>query len=783
MLRRRALVALSVVVAAALLAFVPSPSKAADDVRLLVLSNRADLVSGGDALVEVVVPADADVSALRVDDDGRDVSAAFARRADGRVTGLVTGLEVGANVLTARLPDGSGASLTLTNHPQAGPVFSGPHIKPWTCGAGAVDEDCNRPPVYELQYRSSVTRQFRAYDPADPPPDLAETTTDQGVTVPYIVRVETGAIARDEYKIAVLFDPTKPWDATAPQPAFNRKLLINHGASCDTSYAAGAAPDVLNDTALARGFAVMSHALDNAGHNCNIVTQAESLIMTKEYVVDHYGELRYTIGTGCSGGSLAQYQIANAYPGVYQGILPQCSFADAWSSAMQYIDYDMLRKYFEDPSKWAPGVVWTPAEWGGVYGHPNPANPITFTEVIPNSGDPSRSCPGVASADVFDENTNPKGVRCTLQDYMVNVFGRRATDGYAQRPFDNSGINYGLAALKRGDISPAQFVDVNAKIGGGDINYNPQPERIEADRPALGYLYRSGAINVTNNLDQVAMIDLRGPDPGAFHDAYRVYALRSRLEREFGQTKNHVLWRGFAPLLGGVDYVANGIIAMDKWLAAVEKDGRAVPLAQKIIEDKPADVTDRCTEGSVIEADLPGEACDAVVDLYASPRIEAGMPFTDDVMRCQRKPLRAADYLPAVFTPDQWAQLQQTYPDGVCDYSKPGVDVTPTVPWLTYEGGPGGQPLGDPPASVALSSVGAAALQSAGSASAQVTPAPAGSGADPSAQVLGSQETRTDGSSTLPTTGLAVVGLAWTGLGLLVVGARLRRFRRRAEQT
>ena len=82
-----------------------------------------------------------------------------------------------------------------------------------------------------------------------------------------------------------------------------------------------------------------SHALDHAGHNCNLLTQAESLVMTKERAIDRYGTVRWTIGSGCSGGSLVQQQVANAYPGVYQGITPQCSFPDAWSSAMQYEEY------------------------------------------------------------------------------------------------------------------------------------------------------------------------------------------------------------------------------------------------------------------------------------------------------------------------------------------------------------------------------------------------------------------------------------------------------------
>ena len=71
--------------------------------------------------------------------------------------------------------------------------------------------------------------------------------------------------------------------------------------------------------------------------------------MTKEHLIERYGTLRYTIGTGCSGGSLAQQWIANAYPGVYQGILPTCSFPDAWSTATQFLDYHLTLAYFDDP--------------------------------------------------------------------------------------------------------------------------------------------------------------------------------------------------------------------------------------------------------------------------------------------------------------------------------------------------------------------------------------------------------------------------------------------------
>jgi len=102
------------------LAAIASPAAAAG-LKIDVVSNRADLVSGGDALVAVSAPA-------RVFRNGTDVTNAFATRPDGRFEGLVTGLRNGANTLTAKRPDGSGATLTITSHPIGGPVFSGPQM-------------------------------------------------------------------------------------------------------------------------------------------------------------------------------------------------------------------------------------------------------------------------------------------------------------------------------------------------------------------------------------------------------------------------------------------------------------------------------------------------------------------------------------------------------------------------------------------------------------------------------------------------------------------------------
>jgi hypothetical protein len=280
------------------------------------------------------------------------------------------------------------------------------------------------------------------------------------------------------------------------------------------------------------------------------------------------------------------------------------------------------------------------------------------------------------------------------------VFGKRK-DGFANRAFGNAGIQYGLAGLRKGLVTPQQFVDLNTHLGGLDINGELSPERNWPDLPGLQRVYTSGAANYANNLDKVAIIDLRGPDPGAFHDVYRTYAMRARLLRNFGTAANQVLWRGQVPLLGDTGYVDESIVALDKWLARVDADKRPLPLAQKIIQDKPGDVADRCTDGNGTE--LPSEVCDQTVASYATPRIAADGPLSDDVLQCQLKPLRKDDY-PVTFTDEQWSRLAKVFAKGVCDYSRPGVAQRGAVAWQTYQdaGGAvvyGGRPLGPAPVS------------------------------------------------------------------------------------
>ena len=130
----------------------------AGGIEISVLSGRADMVTGGDALVRV---SGISGSSLKLMLNGEDVAGSL--RPDPAASGLVgrvSGLKDGDNALLAET-DGESKSLKLVNYPRSGPVFSGPHQKPFICGterAGLgepIDEDCSVETRVEYYYRST----------------------------------------------------------------------------------------------------------------------------------------------------------------------------------------------------------------------------------------------------------------------------------------------------------------------------------------------------------------------------------------------------------------------------------------------------------------------------------------------------------------------------------------------------------------------------------------------------------------------------------------------------
>ena len=442
--------------------------------------------------------------------------------------------------------------------------------------------------------------------------------------------------------------------------------------------------------------AVMSTAMDNAGHDCSVLTEAESLIMAKEHLIDEYGTLRYTIGTGCSGGSLAQQQVANAYPGVYQGILPAVlvpgllvhrTAADATTSSRATTS--------RTRRSGAPGSLWTPAQIAAVQGHPNYANSVELSTLYwPTLADPAYACAGVTAAQRWSP-TNPSGTRCDLEDYMINLFGPlqgRQPVRLRRHPARQRRRAVRTERRSSRGSSPPSSSSTSTRRSAATTTTTTRPRRgWSRDEPALTNDYRGGAVNETNNLNDVAIIDLRGPDAGTFHDAYRSWAIRARLEQVEGHfPKNDVIWFGETPLIGDPNYAAKGSWRWTSWLSAVEADHRSASLQQKVADDRPSDVHDQCSDiPNVEQVVVPGvgEVCQSAIvqTRFATPRMEAGESINTDQEKCRLKPLRRPTTTRSRSQTRSGPQLQQMFPSGVCDWSKPGVDQAPTIPWQTYQ--------------------------------------------------------------------------------------------------
>ena len=98
-----------------------------------MVSSHQNQVSGGDALISVTSKTEP-LHTLHVKRNGMDVTNAFSEQ-DGALVGLVDRLRTGKNEITVTRGTSSTvlARQKLTNYPNTGPIFSGPHQEFFVC--------------------------------------------------------------------------------------------------------------------------------------------------------------------------------------------------------------------------------------------------------------------------------------------------------------------------------------------------------------------------------------------------------------------------------------------------------------------------------------------------------------------------------------------------------------------------------------------------------------------------------------------------------------------------
>ena len=710
-LRRRWVVASFAFATAVGFAF-SANAKAPQDLEIRTLSTRHDTVTGGDVLVEVDVPLGVPRQKVVVFANGANITATLHWDDSARtLTGLVTGLRLGANEISADA-NGNGAgrpsaSLAITNYPITGPVFSGPHETPFKCETAtfafpdgstplgsALDADCSIATRVDFFYRTTTNAwkplpSFAAY-----PADLATVTTLEGKTVPFIIRLETGTVNRAIYQTAMLDDPKSgiPPGLFQRSKGWNGRLVFSFGGGCTGGwYRQGSSTGGVADAVvLGMGYAMASSSLNVFGNNCSDLLASETLMMTKERFIETYGVPAYTIGFGCSGGSYQQHQAADNYPGLLDGIIPGCSFPEVnFATVHSITDARLIGNYFLNTTT----MLWTDEQKRQVVGF---YGLVTMTTSAVYDGalriSPTGFCPSVLPpAERYNAATNPLGARCDVYDHAANVFGRDPLTHFALRPLDNVGIQYGLAALQRGTISMDQFLDLNEKIGGYDFDGNFKTSRTLADIAAVRAAYRSGRLtNGGGGLRDIPIIDYRAyadDDPvGNIHLRYHSFSMRERLKKANGDADNQVmlvedirygLYSSASPLL------QFALKKMDQWIANVRRDDSEIPLHQKVVRDRPKDLLEGCNTRAANPTFIaerqtrdPNLQCETLYPSAPAPREVAGASVASDIVKCQLRPIEPADY-PSRPSPAQVSRLQNIFPTGVCNWSLAGVEQQP----------------------------------------------------------------------------------------------------------
>lgn len=734
-----------------------------------VVSSAPDQVSGGDARLHIEVPRTVPPHKVRVLVNGVDQGSQFSVvPGTRRLSGVVHGLEIGENTVRVE-PNGRGkgrpaaVELVLTNYPVTGPIFSGPHQYPFVCttmtqglGQPIADDpatgtrvivagetvgysrNCSAETRVDFVYRTTGG-SWAPYTPGMARPgDMAQTTTSEGKTVDYIVRHERGTINRFLYSIAML----APFDGdteTLNRDAWNGKVIFRFDGGVAIGHTQGSmsSSGMRYDVGLSQGYAVLYSSGTRTNTHYNLQVGGETALMVKERFIELYDEPVYTVAIGGSGGGIQQYVYAQNHPGLLDGGIPQVSYPDMVTQAVHIGDCELTEFFFDvvqgplgpgpiNP-KWqtwtnrtfiqglnasdtlpnvffggAPGLTECINGWRGL-------SPLALN---PNFG-------AVANQALFHPQSAITDIEWTHFSDIVNIVGLRP-DGYARRYWDNVGVQYGLQALKDGDITIDEFITLNFVIGGwkepGDMVQEGFPfvgpfnmanfdvwsarnqtfsdgtapgQRTVGDIEAMNAVYRSGLVFM-GDID-IPLIDYRPYLEHVLdmHNTHQSFASRQRMLNAKGEAGNQVVWFSDTDAEGeGVDKTPEALDVLDEWLMNIRHNPQA-----GVAANRPTLATDRCFDADgaeiaggdgvwdgIIDDKAPG-ACTQDFKVYSTTRRVAGGPFEQSIFKCQTVDVFTA-YSQGIYgdlplPPEVLDTLAFIFPEGVCDYSKPDAGLPP----------------------------------------------------------------------------------------------------------
>ena len=370
-------------------------------------------------------------------------------------------------------------------------------------------------------------------DPGRAPADLAPPTS-TARTVPLYVRHEHGVINRSVYEVSSI-DAT-PGDEDPPDPAWNRRLVYRYGGGCGTTYGQGTPVTGTGDAGLLRR-ATRSppRASTTSDVQCNDVLSAETTMMVKERVIEEFGVPEFDHRRGRRAAAPPSiHLLTQNYPGLierrsWRAIRsPTCCPCGPAST-----DCGLLRTTTARPGQGAhrrtsarrstgmpPSAPAQPGRTRGLGEH-RPDRRLRSRH--PRHRDLRPRAPtGAASA---ARSRTPTATSSAPTRPPVGPTGRSTTWA----------CSTGWPRSTTGRSPSTQFLDLNERIGGYDLDGAITAEREEADPEARAARLRDrpGLDGRRRPVAAVPIIDidlLRRPR-GRHLDRFRAFSLRDRSPR------------------------------------------------------------------------------------------------------------------------------------------------------------------------------------------------------------------------------------------------------------
>jgi hypothetical protein len=502
---------------------------------------------------------------------------------------------------------------------------------------------------------------------------------------------------------------------------------------------------------LGKGYGVMWSSGTRTSTHYNLQVGGETALMVKEHTLEAHGVPKYTVAVGGSGGAIQQYVYAQNHEGLIDAAIPQYSYSDMDTQTIHIGDCELLEHYFDVTDKANPkwkdpevrqaiiGLNGTNfpknlssddiAQWNGLYSlfaafgyqvmDRDPASPApALMECKPGwlGLTPLAMNPTFTDVDDLDKLAQgAEGVEWTHWGDDVNIYGV-GEDGFARVPWDNVGVQYGLQALQSGVITPAEFLDLNAEVGGwkrtsemvpegfpynGALsaeNFDPWSRRnmnlssdggatpaprtmgsLEAARAA----YTSG-MQFQGDID-IPIIDWRHylEDDLDMHHTQQSFATRQRMLNADGDAANQVVWFTDARPSTQFDQTPMAFEVIDEWMANI-----AAHPSRSVAANRPDRAVDSCfdTQGNliasgpdvwngVLDPSQVAGTCTEQFPIYSTSRRAAGGPYEGGIWKCQLqsidRAIRSGLYGSWTPSPAEKARLAQIFPTGVCNYAKP----------------------------------------------------------------------------------------------------------------